>query len=213
MPCEQMRLADARGPMDQQRRELARPLENRLGGRPSEPVGRSGDERAERGEAAALGAAASRRGGRRRRPFARGLGSRAHRAVEFGAGRRGGGGLRQRGVDQEVQRWATAQHHRAGVFDRLAKRGAEPIAEESVRRADGERAVGELEPRAGAEPQLEAFFSDPVGERGTQSRHDVHIVRGHFLTVPGARHPRKTTPSWRLVFPRETGGDMGNEAL
>ena len=108
---------------------------------------------------------------------------------------------------------AVAEHHRAGVLDRLAKRGAEPIAEEPVRRADGERAVGELEPRAGAEPQREAFFSDPVGQRGAQSRHDVHIVRGHFLAVPGARHPPKSTPSWRLVLPPRNWGNMGNEAL
>jgi hypothetical protein len=40
------------------------------------------------------------------------------------------------------------------------------------------------------EPPLESFFSDLAGQHVVQSRHDVHIVRGHYPFTPGAGFPR-----------------------
>ena len=112
----------------------------------------------------------------------------------------------------ECQCRRLAQDGRVGIFDVSAEVRANPVQEEAVRHADGERPAIELDSGARPEPQFESFLTDLVGERGAHRRHDVLIVRGHFLATLGAYPDPTGLTLWGRYCPTHAGrNDIGKK--
>ena len=75
------------------------------------------------------------------------------------------------------------------VFDLTPEVRPNPLQEELARRADPQRTTIVVQPRRCAEPQIESFLPDLVGQRSTHGRHDLHIVLGHFRCFLGTSSP------------------------
>ena len=217
-PFQEMRLADARGTVDEQRRDLPRVAGDHLGGIHGQPVAGADDEGRERGELPRREGG----GGRwlRLLGHSAGVGRFAHfrrsRRIVFAVAveakpsllhltastadnrRRLGGAAGHRigrtaalagSLDTELQRRTPAEDCQAGILHRRAEVRTNPIEEELVRRPDREDMAVPIDPRARSEPQFESFFSDLVGQCGKQGRHDVHIVPGQFRITPARALP------------------------
>ena len=66
-------------------------------------------------------------------------------------------------------------------------RGSTPRRTRSVCRS--KRTAVVVQPRACAEPQIESFLPDLVGQRRSHGRHDLHIVLGHFRCILQRQSP------------------------
>ena len=205
---QEVRLAHAGGAVNQQRRDPSGVLRDHLGGDEGQAVALSGDERREGGEVSPPGGkrfAVARRvaGGRLRGFFLGRVNQRGQSHFRADAlrpcpkigtvpRRRGRRAALRQGVVHDVRHArAVAQRFQAGTFDLAAEIRADPVAEEAVGHSHGQGALVQAEPRAGAEPQLESFLADLVGQRSTQGRHDFHIVPGHFHSPRRTLCPRR----------------------
>jgi len=78
------------------------------------------------------------------------------------------------------------------------ERGADEVEQQGIRQADYQGVANWLQTNRVAEPHLEPAFSDLVGQRSAQGRHDLRIVVAHFLKAPGAQLPQ---PVARINLP------------
>ena len=124
---------------------------------------------------------------------------------------------RQRGVDPEFQRQRLTQGLDAGCFEVLAEVVAQPILVKAVGYADRQRSIAHAKLRARTEPNLVTIFADPVGQPGTQCRHDFPIVFGHVLTpahIPSDSIPNRLNVACSHNLAKKVGQrKLANEDL
>ena len=204
---QQMGLAHAGRPVEHQRRQLARLADDHLGRSDGQPVGFAGHKRLEAGEAAArrraAGSASAAWHGRpwpcesagtaeggcalSRQLLQCGLALGLLHGISVAFVRRAA--FTRRGVEMKLQGRALAQHLAARLLDMTSEVRPNPLQEELVRRGDPQRTTIVVQPHCRAEPQIESFLPDLVGQTRAHGRHDLPIVLGHFRCVLGTTSP------------------------